>query len=135
MPETDDHHLTFWRHFSASQSTPHASNIAKGKRKHVSDVVCSDLYQAVRNAEHTEANLLRAMRQPGCKPGANDQTMFPIAKVDQRQERLVHEVALHIVLRRWAEFDVVWEAANRVCDAYEIGKSKIENQTGNTARL
>lgn len=75
------------------------------------------------------------MRQPGCKPGANDQTMFPIAKVDQRQERLVHEVALHIVLRRWAEFDVVWEAANRVCDAYEIGKSKIEKQTGNTAKL
>ena len=71
------------------------------------------------------------MRQPGCKPGANDQTMFSIAKVDQRNEQLVREFAMRIVLRRWAEFDVVWEAANRLCDSYGIGKPKIEDQRGN----
>ena len=71
------------------------------------------------------------MRQPGCKPGANDQTMFSIAKVDQRHEQLVREFAMRIVLRRWAEFDVVWEAANRLCDSYGIGKPKIESPPDN----
>jgi hypothetical protein len=61
--------------------------------------------------------------------------MFPIAKVDQRQERLVREIAMHIVLRRWAEFDVVWEIANRLCDSYGIGTSKIDSQPENATIL
>jgi hypothetical protein len=49
--------------------------------------------------------------------------MSPLPEFDQSQEEIVRETALRIVIRRWAEFDAVWEAAIRLCDAYGIGKS------------
>jgi hypothetical protein len=128
--------LTFWRQFSASQSTPHASNIAKGRKKHARDVVRSDFYQAVTSAEHTEANLLPCNAAARLQARREiDQTMFPVAKVDQKQEQVIREFAMRIMLRRWAEFDVVWETANRLCDSYGIGTSKIDSQPENATIL
>ena len=45
-------------------------------------------------------------------------------ELDQRLEQIIREFALRIVVPRWTEFDTVWEAAIRVCDRYELGKSR-----------
>ena len=50
--------------------------------------------------------------------------MSPLSEFDQRLEKVIREFALRIVVPRWTEFDSVWEAAMRVCDRYELGKSK-----------
>jgi hypothetical protein len=50
--------------------------------------------------------------------------MSPLTEFDQRLEQIIREFALRIVVPRWTEFDTVWEAAIRVCDRYELGKSK-----------
>ena len=77
------------------------------------------------NAEHTEANLLpcnAAVRLQARAEG--DDVMSPLTELDQRLEQIIREFALRIVVPRWTEFDTVWEAAIRVCDRYELGKSK-----------
>ena len=50
--------------------------------------------------------------------------MSSLTEFDQRLEQIIREFALRIVVPRWTEFDSVWEAAIRVCDRYELGKSK-----------
>ena len=50
--------------------------------------------------------------------------MSPLTELDQRLEQMIREFALRIVVPRWTEFDTVWEAAIRVCDRYELGKSR-----------
>ena len=47
-----------------------------------------------------------------------------LAEFDQQMERIIREFAMRIVVPRWSEFDMVWEAAIRVCDRYELGKSR-----------
>jgi hypothetical protein len=50
--------------------------------------------------------------------------MSPLAEFDQKLEQIIREFALRIAVPRWTEFDTVWEAAIRVCDRYELGKSR-----------
>lgn len=77
------------------------------------------------NAEHTEANLLPCNAAVRLQARAEyDNFMSPITEFDQRLEQIIREFALRIVVPRWTEFDTVWEAAIRVCDRYELGKSK-----------
>jgi hypothetical protein len=49
--------------------------------------------------------------------------MSPLAEFDQQLERMIREFAMRIAVPRWSEFDRVWEAAMRVCDRYQLGKS------------
>lgn len=51
--------------------------------------------------------------------------MSPFDQYDQRVERLISEFAFRIAVPHWAEFDMVWEAAMRVCDRYELGKTRL----------
>jgi len=50
--------------------------------------------------------------------------MSPLTEFDQLLERIIREFAMRIVVPRWSEFDMLWDAAIRVCDRYELGKSK-----------
>jgi hypothetical protein len=50
--------------------------------------------------------------------------MSPLAEFDQKLEQIIREFTLRIVVPQWTEFDTVWEAAIRVCDRYELGKSR-----------
>jgi hypothetical protein len=47
----------------------------------------------------------------------------PLAEFDQKLEQIIREFTLRIVVPRWTEFESLWEAAIRVCDRYELGKS------------
>ena len=50
--------------------------------------------------------------------------MSSLDEFDQRLEEIIREFTARIVVPRWTEFDTVWEAAIRVCERYELGKSK-----------
>jgi hypothetical protein len=50
--------------------------------------------------------------------------MSPLAEFDQKLEQIIRQLALRIVVPRWTQFDTVWEAAIRICDRYELGKSR-----------
>jgi len=49
--------------------------------------------------------------------------MNPLAQLDRDLERIILELALHIVALRESEFEKVWVAANKICDRYEIGNT------------
>lgn len=49
--------------------------------------------------------------------------MSPLEKLDRELERIISELALRILAHGLSEFDCVWEAANKVCDRYEIEKA------------
>ncbi len=108
---------------SASRSGGRASNLTKDKNEY-EDAGCSDHDEAVTNAEHTEANLLpcnaAARLQARAESGL---AMSPLAEFDQRLEQIIREFALRIAVPRMTEFEALWEAAIRVCDRYELGKS------------
>jgi len=55
--------------------------------------------------------------------------MASIAEFDQRLEQIIREFAMRIAIPRWSEFETVWEAAIRVCDRYELGKTRQETET------
>jgi hypothetical protein len=38
-------------------------------------------------------------------------------------EAIIREVSLRILVPRLSEFDCVWEAANQICDRYEIKRA------------
>jgi len=79
------------------------------------------------SAEHTEANLLPCNAAARLQARAEcDDVMSPLMEFDQRLEQIIREFALRIAVPRWTEFDTVWEAAIRVCDRYELGKSRRE---------
>ena len=48
--------------------------------------------------------------------------MSPLAQFDLELENVIRELTLRLVVPQVSEFDCVWEAANRICDRYEIGK-------------
>jgi hypothetical protein len=52
--------------------------------------------------------------------------MSPIAEFDRRMEQLISAFTLRILVPDWTEFDAVWQAANRICDRYELGKTFTE---------
>jgi hypothetical protein len=49
--------------------------------------------------------------------------MSPLAHIDRELKKVIRELALRIVAPRLSKFDFVWEAANKVCDRYEITKA------------
>lgn len=49
-----------------------------------------------------------------------------LVELDQQLERIIREFTLRIVVPRWSEFDTLWETALRVCERYELGKSRRE---------
>jgi hypothetical protein len=49
--------------------------------------------------------------------------MPPLVEFDSRLELMIRELILRMLLRRWSEFDAVWESANRICDQYERKKT------------
>jgi len=46
--------------------------------------------------------------------------MSPLAQFDEEIDKIIRELALRIVAPVLGDFDTVWEAANKVCDAYQI---------------
>jgi hypothetical protein len=65
------------------------------------------------------------MRQPRLQARAESEyAMSPLAEFDLKLEQMIRELTLRIVVPRWTEFDTVWEAAIRVCDRYELGKTR-----------
>ena len=51
------------------------------------------------------------------------ETMTPLAQLDRDLERIILELAQHIVALRESEFEKVWVAANKICDRYEIANT------------
>jgi hypothetical protein len=49
--------------------------------------------------------------------------MSPLAQLDRELEKIIRELALNIVAPRLSGFDRLWEAANEVCDRYQIAKA------------
>jgi len=47
--------------------------------------------------------------------------MSPLAKLDRELENLIRNLSQRLVTPDWCEFEMVWEAAHRVCDRYQIG--------------
>jgi hypothetical protein len=46
-----------------------------------------------------------------------------LAQLDRDLERIILELAQHIVALRESEFEKVWVAANKICDRYEIANT------------
>jgi hypothetical protein len=49
--------------------------------------------------------------------------MSPLAQFDRELEKIIRELTQRILAPRLREFDGVWEAANKICDRYEITKA------------
>jgi hypothetical protein len=49
--------------------------------------------------------------------------MTPLTQLDRDLERIILELAQHIVALRESEFEKVWVAANKICDHYEIANT------------
>jgi hypothetical protein len=45
------------------------------------------------------------------------------AQIDQASEELIYALARRIIVYRFAEFDRVWQSANKICDRYETQKA------------
>ena len=69
----------------------------------------------------------RVMRQTRLQARVERGVKMSPYEVDPLLEEIIRELTLRIVTLRWTEFDTVWEAAIRVCDRYELGKSKRAN--------
>lgn len=70
------------------------------------------------SAEHTGENLLPCNAAVRLQARINN--MSPLAQFDQDMENVIRELSLRIVIPALGEFEDVWEAANKVCDRYEI---------------
>ena len=46
-----------------------------------------------------------------------------VTPIDQGSDEIIDALARRIVAYRWSEFDRVWEAANKICDRYELEKA------------
>ena len=49
--------------------------------------------------------------------------MTPLTQLDRDLERIILELAQHIVALRESEFEKVWVAANKICDRYKIANT------------
>lgn len=49
--------------------------------------------------------------------------MSAAAQIDQASEEIIYELARRVIGYRLGEFDRVWEAANRICDRYQLKKT------------
>jgi hypothetical protein len=61
--------------------------------------------------------------------------MASLAEFDQRLEEIIREFTARIVVSRCTEFDTVWEAAIRVCERYQLGKSIRETTDAGPSNL
>lgn len=46
--------------------------------------------------------------------------MSPLAQLDLTLEQFIRQITLRILSLRSAEFEAVWESANRICDRYDL---------------
>jgi hypothetical protein len=46
-----------------------------------------------------------------------------VTPIDQESDEIIDALARRIMAYRWSEFDRVWEAANKICDRYELEKA------------
>ena len=46
-----------------------------------------------------------------------------VTPIDQGSEEIIDSLARRIIAYRWSEFDRVWEAANKICDRYQLEKA------------
>jgi hypothetical protein len=49
--------------------------------------------------------------------------MSAIAQIDRASEEIIYELVRRVVAYRLVEFDRVWEAANKICDRYQVKKA------------
>jgi hypothetical protein len=60
---------------------------------------------------------------PVASPDTHSVHMSPLVQFDRELEKIIRELTLRIVAPRLREFDGVWEAANEICDRYEINEA------------
>jgi hypothetical protein len=60
---------------------------------------------------------------PVASPDTHIVHMSPLAQFDRELEKIIRELTQRILAPRLREFDGVWEAANKICDRYEITKA------------
>jgi hypothetical protein len=46
-----------------------------------------------------------------------------VTAIDRGSDEIIEALARRILAYRWSEFDRVWEAANKICDRYELEKA------------
>lgn len=46
-----------------------------------------------------------------------------VIPIDQGSDEIIDSLARRIIAYRWSEFDRIWEAANKICDRYQLEKS------------
>jgi hypothetical protein len=46
-----------------------------------------------------------------------------IAQIDRASEEIIYELARRVIGYRLGEFDRIWEAANKICDRYQVKKA------------
>lgn len=46
--------------------------------------------------------------------------MSAIAQLDYISDEVIYTLARRVIIGSWGEFDRVWEAANGICDRYQI---------------
>jgi hypothetical protein len=49
--------------------------------------------------------------------------MSATAQIDRASEEIIYELVRRVVGYRSIEFDRVWEAANKICDRYQVRKN------------
>jgi uncharacterized membrane protein YjjP (DUF1212 family) len=49
--------------------------------------------------------------------------MSPLTQFDEKMENLIRELIVRILVPSGSEFDRVWEAANKICDRYNLTKA------------
>jgi hypothetical protein len=49
--------------------------------------------------------------------------MSATAQIDRASEEIIYELARRVIGYRLGEFDRVWEAANKICDRYQVKKA------------
>jgi hypothetical protein len=60
---------------------------------------------------------------PVASPDTHSVHMSPLEQLDRELEKIIRELTLRIVAPHLTEFECVWEAANEICDRYEIAKA------------
>lgn len=46
-----------------------------------------------------------------------------IEQFDETSGEIIYELARRLIVYRLGEFDRVWEAANKICDSYQLKKA------------
>ena len=48
--------------------------------------------------------------------------MSAIAQLEYMSDEIIYTMARRVIIRSLGEFDRVWEAANKICDRYQLQK-------------